>query len=43
MINDSLSDLLMIFYPDYAAKTDMQNYMELNQMENQERHHLAYE
>lgn len=29
-INDALSDMLIIFYTDYAAKTDIQNFMELN-------------
>ncbi|CAD8120276.1 unnamed protein product [Paramecium sonneborni] len=42
-INDALSDMLVIFYPDYAAKSDMQMFMEINQLENEEKHYQAQE
>jgi inositol 1,4,5-triphosphate receptor type 3 len=31
--------MLVIFFPDYAAKSDMQMYMEINQLENEEKHY----
>ncbi|CAD8112241.1 unnamed protein product [Paramecium sonneborni] len=42
-INDALSDILVIFYSDYAAKSDMQMFMEINQLENEEKHYQAQE
>ncbi|CAD8205015.1 unnamed protein product [Paramecium pentaurelia] len=42
-INDALSDMLVIFFPDYAAKSDMQMFMEINQLENEEKHYQAQE